>query len=148
MPAEDPFTVVVCRGCPTTAGQTPAAEVLDAVGGAIRECHHGVLIAVPCLLGPAFCANRPGCGVLAAIQPCTVDRVPAGPARLLGPIREWADVAEFCRWLQAGRWAQVAGPLFRRLRRPAEPVGHSLSGGVILERFHLPPPAGNSQQHR
>lgn len=120
MPTEDPFTVVVCQGCPTTAEQPPAAEVLDAVGGAVRECHHGVLIAVPCLLGPTFCANRPSGGVLAAIQPRTVDRVPAGPARLVGPIREWADVAGLCRWLQAGRWPRGPRPLFRLRRRPAE----------------------------
>ena len=109
-PTDRPFTVVVCNGCPTRAGQTPAAEILDIVGSAVRDCDHGLLISVPCLLGPTLCAGRPGGGVLAAVQPCTVDRAPAGPARLLGPIRVWADVAEFCRWLQAGRWTPGPRP--------------------------------------
>lgn len=68
LPTEKPFTVMVCSGCPTESGQTSPVEVLDAVGSAVRECHHGVLISVPCLLGQPFCTERPGGGVLAAVQ--------------------------------------------------------------------------------
>lgn len=121
MPTEDPFTVVVCNGCPTTANQVPAAEVLDAVGSAVRECHHGVLISVPCLLGPAFCAERPSGGVLAAVQACTVDRVATGPAHLIGPIRRTADTTYLCRWLRSGRWARARRPFFHDVPRSEEP---------------------------
>lgn len=117
MPTEDPFTVVVCNGCPTTADQTPAADVLDAVGMAVRECNYGVLISVPCLLGPAVCAERPGGGILAAVQACTVDRVATGPARLVGPIRGTADMAYLCRWLQSGRWKLPRRPYFHDVPR-------------------------------
>jgi hypothetical protein len=106
MPTEQPFTVMVCRGCPTESGQTPPVEVLDAVGS------HGVLISVPCLLGPAFCTGRPGGGVLAAVQACTVDRIAVGPAHLVGPIRRRAEMAYLCKWLQSGRWTRRPRPFF------------------------------------
>jgi hypothetical protein len=112
MPTDQPFTVMVCTGCPTESGQTPPVEVLDAVGSAVRECHHGVLISVPCLLGPAFCTGRPGGGVLAAVQACTVDRIAVGPAHLVGPIRRRAEMAYLCKWLQSGRWTRRPRPFF------------------------------------
>lgn len=119
-PTREPFTVVVCSGCHAQHGQMPTGEVLDAVGSAVRECHHGILVSVSCLLGPAFCAGRPGGGVLAAIQPCTVDRVPTGPARLVGPIRRRAETAYLCSWLKSGQWTQNPRPFFRHVPRSEE----------------------------
>jgi hypothetical protein len=36
------------------------------------------------------------------VQPCTPARQPSGPAVLVGPIRDIADAAELCDWLQRG----------------------------------------------
>jgi hypothetical protein len=120
MPTEQPFTVIVCSGCPTEFGQTPPVEVLDAVGSAVRECRHGVVISVPCLLGPPFCTGRPGGGVLAAVQACTVDRRAVGPAHIVGPIRRRTEMTHLCEWLRSGQWTRRPRPFFGHMPRSEE----------------------------
>lgn len=106
-----PFTVVVCSGCATGPGQLVPEAVAEAVQGAVRCCPHGILVSVNCLLGPSLCATRPSDGVVAAFQPCALDRSPTGPARLVGPVRGESDSARLCAWIRSGRWHAAPLPL-------------------------------------
>ena len=104
-PAGLGFTAVVCNGCPTGPGQPPPAAVVDALRGAVRHCPHGMLVTVSCLLGPAQCPDgRSGRGVIAAVQPCTADRVPVGRVRVVGPMADPADPERLRTWVCDARW--------------------------------------------
>lgn len=99
-----PFTLLVCAGCSTVPGQPSPPAVSAALKPTIRRCRHGMLVSVRCLLGPALCATRPTDGVVAALQPCTTDRVPTSPASLIGPVRGAADSTRLRDWIRSGRW--------------------------------------------
>jgi len=38
------------------------------------------------------------------MQPCSVERVPCGPTRWIGPIIDLDDLQEVCDWLESGEW--------------------------------------------
>jgi hypothetical protein len=112
------FTVMVCTGC--TAGQ--GLSVVDEIRDTIRRCPHAVLVATGCILGPLACASRPDRpGVLVVLQPCSIDRVPIGPASWVGPINDRHDAAELCDWVERGEWGlgslpQHLRPALNRMR--------------------------------
>jgi hypothetical protein len=102
-----PFTAAVCTSC--AAG--PATQLLLALRGSIRRCPHGMLVTTGCLLGEFTCAVRPsGEGAVLVLQPCSVDRTPAGPARWVGPVRHAVDARVVCDWLERGDWELDALP--------------------------------------
>ncbi|WP_122440442.1 hypothetical protein [Mycobacterium attenuatum] len=115
-PTDRAFTAVVCGGCGTEQGDSPAETVVAALRDVVRQCPLGVLVTVPCMFGdpcPAWLAE----GVFVALQPCTIDREPTCSAHLVGPIRDPEDIAQLSAWVRAGRWN--AGLLPVRLRRNA-----------------------------
>ena len=118
-PTARPFTVVVCTGCPTGRGHPKADAVLKALSGAVRSCPHGMLVSVRCLLGASCSAQRPGDGVIAALQPCTNDRIPTDRAHVVGPIHDDFDTARLRAWVQCGRWHD--NPLSFRACPPNSP---------------------------
>ncbi|RST10940.1 hypothetical protein EF908_39925 [Streptomyces sp. WAC04770] len=91
-----PFTLVVCTQCRSDE-QGEALEVLRA---AVRGCRHGLLVTTGCLGRFLDCRTSPG--LYAAVQPCTVERHPAGSVTRLGPIRGEADARSVAEWLRAG----------------------------------------------
>jgi hypothetical protein len=102
-----PFTVALCTSC--TAG--PELAVADELLTTIRRCKHGVLVTTACMLGPLTCAARPNRpGTIAIVQPCSVDRLPIGPACWIGPINDKNDVRALCDWLEQGAWDYRAPP--------------------------------------
>jgi len=71
----------------------------------IRRCDHGMLVTTGCLRGTVTCAARPhGPGAVVVMQPCSVERVPCGPTRWIGPIIDLDDLQEVCDWLESGEW--------------------------------------------
>jgi hypothetical protein len=90
-----PFTLVVCASCHAMTGQ-----VLDGLRRAVRGCPHGVMVSTGCLEKVLHC--RRGRGVHAAVQPCTVERGPAGAVVRLGPLVTAADAEAVGAWLRAG----------------------------------------------
>lgn len=115
-PTPRAFTVVVCNGCTTAPNRSPAEATFSALRTVVRRCPHGILVAVPCLLGPSLCSARTVEGVVAALQPCTTGRAPTGCAHILGPIRDARDATELSAWVQKGRWNPDLLPA--RLRDP------------------------------
>lgn len=96
-----PFTVALCTSC--VAGHRLAA--LEEMRATIRRCEYGVLVTTACLLGRLTCAVRPhGPGMMAILQPCSVDRVPSGRAQWIGPIKNTNDARAVRDWLQQGEW--------------------------------------------
>lgn len=96
-----PFTVAVCISCPSEANKT----VLQQLRRSVRRCAHGVLITTGCLRGTISCAARPhGPGAVVAMQPCSVERVPSGLTRWIGPILYPVDVVAVSDWLERGEW--------------------------------------------
>lgn len=90
-----PFTLVVCTSCHDAAGQ-----VMDGLRRAVRGCPHGVMVSTGCLAKVLHC--RGDRGLYAAVQPCTVDRRPAGAVVRLGPLVTAADAEAVGAWLRAG----------------------------------------------
>ncbi|AQT82598.1 hypothetical protein B1R94_06035 [Mycolicibacterium litorale] len=76
-----------------------------------------------CLLGSGYCTTRPGAGVIAMLQPCALDRSPAGRARWIGPITDDGDVADVCDWIVRGKWS--SGALPARLRHPLAQLSYA-----------------------
>ncbi|WP_156935306.1 hypothetical protein [Pseudonocardia spinosispora] len=104
----DGFTVVLCRaeGC-TGHPDAERGPVEAALSETTRSCSHGVLVLTGCLMGATLCrACGPSAarsdGRVALVQPCHASRQPAGPAVLVGPIRDSSDADELCSWLRAG----------------------------------------------
>lgn len=93
-------TVVACgvAACPHAAASP--AEHDDELRAAIRETPHGMLVRSGCLQGCSTSTSSAGSTVL--VQPCDVHRRPLGPALVIGPLHEAADVSECCAWLRAG----------------------------------------------
>ena len=105
MGTDRPFTVIVCAAC--------AAEdlsVVDELRPTIRRCRHAVLVSTDCMLGPLTCASRPGRGVMALMQPCTIDRVACGPPHWIGPIADDGEAAALRDWLELGQWEDIPAP--------------------------------------
>lgn len=102
--AEQPFTVVVCRG--NACGHARAQAVIDGLRASIRRHPHAVLMSADCVLGPVSChasavaAQRSG--PLLLVQDCTEDRVPQGPAWWVGPVTDPEDIAAVRHWLDNG----------------------------------------------
>ena len=102
-----PFTVALCTSC--TAG--PELALAEELRATIRRCKHGVLVTTACMLDPLTCAARPHRpGTIVILQPCSVDRVPSGPACWIGPINDKTDVRALVDWLEQGEWDYRAPP--------------------------------------
>lgn len=107
--AAEGCTVVVCQAEPCCA----ALALMPALRAAIRATPHGVLIASGCTLGTLTCRTRtPGPVVL--VQPCDVERRPAGPAVRIGPVRTRSDVADLVAWLRTGELDAATVPWWLR----------------------------------
>lgn len=93
-------TVVACGvdGCPHAAAAPQGCD--DELRVAVRETPHGMLVRTGCLQGCSSTTSSAGATLL--VQPCDVHRRPSGPALVVGPLHEAADVAECCAWLRAG----------------------------------------------
>ncbi|MDL5156985.1 hypothetical protein [Actinomycetospora termitidis] len=93
-------TVVACgvEACPHAAAAPHDCD--DELRAAIRATPHGVLVRSGCLQGCSTATTSAGATVL--VQPCDTHRRPVGPALVVGPLHEPADVAECCAWLRAG----------------------------------------------
>ncbi|ASW92385.1 hypothetical protein A5626_13870 [Mycobacterium marseillense] len=107
-----PFTVIVCAACAVD----DQLSVIDELRPAIRRCPRSMLVSAACMLGPLTCASRPtGGGVMALVQPCTIDRVASGPAQWIGPIADSDSAAALRDWLVLGQWENI--PVPRQLDR-------------------------------
>jgi hypothetical protein len=74
-----------------------------------------MLVTTGCLLGEFTCAARGKCaGAVLMLQPCSIERVPHGPARWIGPIGDPDDLRMVCSWVEQGRW--ISHLLPERLR--------------------------------
>ncbi|MGW7817685.1 hypothetical protein ACWGLF_06020 [Streptomyces puniciscabiei] len=91
-----PFTLVVCGSCRAAARGRP----MDELRRAVQQCPHGVMVSTGCLGKVLHC--RRGRGLYAAVQPCGVDRTPAGSVVRLGPLVTEADAVAIGAWLRAG----------------------------------------------
>lgn len=91
-----PFTLVLCTLCRDGRG----ADVTEVLRRAVRQCSHGVMVTTGCL--SRFLDCREQTGVYAAVQPCTVQRRPTGPATRLGPMVTEDDATRVADWLRAG----------------------------------------------
>jgi hypothetical protein len=100
-----PFTVIVCTAC--AADQN--LSMIDELRPTIRRCPHAMLVAAPCMLGTLTCASRPT-GVMAVVQPCTIDRVACGPTHWIGPVTDDHDAAALRDWLELGEWENTPVP--------------------------------------
>jgi hypothetical protein len=100
-----PLTVFLCTSCP--AKRELAA--LDELRATIRRCAYGMLVTTACMLGPLACAGRPH-GPIVILQPCSVEQVPIGSARWIGPINDKNDVHVLHDWLEQGEWDYWALP--------------------------------------
>jgi hypothetical protein len=101
-----PFTAVVCTNCRSDA----TAALLAALRDAVRRCPHGVLVTTGCVLGELTCAaRRETPGVMAALQPCSVERAPIGPPCWIGPIYN-DDARAVADWIEHGHWGSAALP--------------------------------------
>jgi hypothetical protein len=68
-----------------------------------------MLVTTACMLGPLACAARPH-GPILILQPCSVERVPIGSARWIGPINDKVDIRALRGWLEQGEWDYWALP--------------------------------------
>lgn len=122
-------TVVTCgeAHCPHTAG-APAGCDAD-LRAAIRDTAHGVLVRSSCLAGECVAASRSAAsagssgssgasGPQVLVQRCDAARRARGPALVLGPLHEPADVADLCDWLRAGTPEPVPSHLVVGVLRP------------------------------
>ena len=100
-----PFTVYLCTSCTAK----PKLAVLEELRATIRRCAHGMLVTTACMLGPLACAARPH-GPIVILQPCSVERVPVGSARWIGPINDKVDIRALRGWLEQGQWDYWALP--------------------------------------
>ncbi|MFG2471611.1 hypothetical protein ACGFXB_40065 [Streptomyces canus] len=73
---------------------------MDTLRHTVRGCSHGVMVTTGCLAKVLRC--RSGRGLYAAVQPCGVDRRPAGAVVRLGPLATEADAEAVGAWLRAG----------------------------------------------
>jgi hypothetical protein len=94
-----PFTVYLCTSCTAK----PKLAVLEELRATIRRCAHGMLVTTACMHGPLACAARPH-GPIVILQPCSVERVPIGSARWIGPINDKVDIRALRGWLEQGEW--------------------------------------------
>jgi hypothetical protein len=97
---EHGVTVVVCGidGCPHATAAPDGCD--DELRAAIRGTPHGILVRTGCLHGCSSETTSAGATVL--VQPCDAHRRPRGPALVVGPLHESADVTDCCDWLRAG----------------------------------------------
>ncbi|WP_141564259.1 hypothetical protein [Mycolicibacterium palauense] len=95
-----PFTLVLCTRCQSALG--PA--MLEQLRATVRSTRRGMLVTTSCLLGNLTCPARHHRGGIALLQPCSADRVPQGPARLIGAIDSPDDLRDVRAWVQRGRW--------------------------------------------
>jgi hypothetical protein len=95
-------TVVACGvpECPHAAAAPDGCD--DELRAAVRETPHGMLVRTGCPRGGTCTAGEASPGPQLIAQPCDAERQPAGPALVLGPLHEAADVAELCAWLRSG----------------------------------------------
>lgn len=109
-------TVVACgvRECPHAAASPSDHD--DELRAAIRETPRGMLVRSGCLQGCSTTTSSAGSTVL--VQPCDVHRRPLGPALVIGPLHEAADVAECCAWLRAGAPAPAPSHLVAGVLAP------------------------------
>jgi hypothetical protein len=99
----------------------------------LRECvrsnGHGVLISAECLLGRLGChalgVSGHRAGPLVVVQRCSPDRTPTGPALWIGPLRTTGDIAELCRWLDAGELTSTNLPARLRFRAAVAGLGRA-----------------------
>jgi hypothetical protein len=68
-----------------------------------------MLVTTACMLGPLACATRPH-GPMVILQPCSVEHVPIGLARWIGPINDKVDMRALRDWLERGEWDYRALP--------------------------------------
>lgn len=102
-----PFTVAACVACSHEVNDTVVSELRQV----IRHCPHAVLVVTQCLLGKFACAAMSSDpGVMLVLQPCTAERVPVSPMRLVGPLRSKTDAEAVCTWIAAGVWDSVGLP--------------------------------------
>lgn len=95
------FTVVVCTQCESDH----VLPVLAALGSVVTRCPHGMVVRANCLLGLLTCASRPtGGGVMVVLQPCSLERIPTGPAIWLGPADSPEDVSALSDFVERGLW--------------------------------------------
>jgi hypothetical protein len=97
--------VYLCTSCTAK----PKLAVLEELRATIRRCAHGMLVTTACMLGPLACAARPH-GPMVILQPCSVEHVPIGPARWIGPINDKVDMRALRDWLERGEWDYRALP--------------------------------------
>lgn len=100
-----PFTVFLCTSCPATR----ELAVLEELRATIRRCAHGMLVTTACMLGPLACAAQPH-GPIVILQPCSVEHVPIGSPRWIGPINDTNDIQALRDWLEHGVWDYRALP--------------------------------------
>jgi hypothetical protein len=102
----EPFTAAVCHG--SACGREHGESVVAGLRDCIRRHPHGVLVSTGCLLGRLGCqalgggTGRPA-GALLIVQPCTVERRPAGLPIWVGPLSSEDEVAAVRHWLQTAR---------------------------------------------
>ncbi|MCD2197015.1 hypothetical protein LQ327_26950 [Actinomycetospora endophytica] len=96
------ITVVACGedACPHAAVAPDGCD--DELRAAIRETPHGMLVRTGCPRGGTCTAGEASAGPQLIAQPCDTARQPTGPALIVGPLHERADVAELCAWLRSG----------------------------------------------
>jgi hypothetical protein len=75
--------------------------VLEEIRATIRRCRHGMLVTTACMLGALACAAWPH-GPIVSLQPCSVEHVPIGSARWIGPINDINDLLALRDWLEQG----------------------------------------------
>lgn len=98
---KEPFTLAVCARCTPEVGDLVITRLQDVVG----NCPQAVMLTTACLRGRFGCATTDvNGGVIALLQPCTIDRVPVSPVRWIGPIGNATDTAIVCDWIAAGGW--------------------------------------------
>jgi hypothetical protein len=83
-------------------------SVVDALRPTIRRSRHGMMI-IGDPNGTAFAC--------ALFQECSKDRVPAGPARWIGPINSEDDAEALRGWIEDGIWEDYALPIHLRCSR-------------------------------
>lgn len=95
-------TVVACgmHGCPHAGAAPEGCD--DALRAAIRATPHGMLVRTGCPRGGVCTAGEPSAGPALVVQRCDAQRHPTGPALVVGPLHEPADVQELCAWLRSG----------------------------------------------
>lgn len=136
------FTLAVCGSCDRATGQ-----VMDGLRRAARGCPHGVMVSTDRLGKLLHCRRHRG--VHAAVQPCAVDRRPAGAVVRPGPLETEADAHAVRAWPRGGMSDDGTLPdrlraapfLRRRISAPRLPAGgdgrrrhHVLDAGAFRVR--------------